>query len=89
MYYVYILHSKKDGKLYTGVTADLKLRIKKHNSGFVSATKYRLPLSLIYYESYLFSGDARRRELFLKSGAGKKDLEIQLKDYFTKYKWMK
>jgi len=47
MYYVYILLSEKDGKLYTGFTPDLKTRIKKHNSGFVLATKNRLPVKLI------------------------------------------
>jgi len=89
MYYVYILHSSKDGRLYTGTTNDLKLRIRKHNSGTVSATKYRLPLKLVYYEAYLYLGDAKRRELYLKSGAGKKELEIQLKDYFSKHRWNK
>jgi len=88
-YYVYILHSFKDGKLYTGVTNDLRLRIKKHYSGLVHATKYRLPLKLIYYETYLFLSDAKRRELFLKSGAGKKTIEIQLQDYFLKNRWNK
>lgn len=33
MYYVYILKSGKNGKLYKGVTNDLKRRLKEHNEG--------------------------------------------------------
>ncbi len=33
MFYVYILRSLKDGKLYTGFTSDLRRRVKEHFSG--------------------------------------------------------
>jgi len=33
MFYVYILKSEKDGKLYIGYTNDLKRRLEEHNSG--------------------------------------------------------
>jgi putative endonuclease len=84
MYYVYILFSQKDGKLYIGYTPDLKSRIKKHNSGYVLATRSRRPLKLIYYESYLEESDAKRREKFLKGGKGREELKIQLKDCFKR-----
>jgi len=32
-YYIYVLRSKKDGKLYVGKTKNLKERIKRHNNG--------------------------------------------------------
>lgn len=89
MFYVYILHSKKDGKLYTGFTLDLKTRYQKHQNGFVKATQYRQPLKLIYYEAFLFETDAKRREMFLKGGNGKKDIAKILEDYFKKYPWEK
>ena len=89
MFYVYILHSEKDGQLYTGYTPDLKSRKKSHDSGFVKATKYRRPLILIHYEAYLFESDAKRRELYLKGGNGKKDIEKMLVDYFKKNPWKK
>lgn len=82
VYYVYILYSEKDGKLYTGFSPDLKARLKKHNLGYVTATKNRLPLKLIYYESYPNSTDARQREIFLKGGKGKEELKIQLEKTF-------
>jgi putative endonuclease len=78
MHYVYILHSKKDSKLYTGYTPDLKERFKKHEKGYVKATKSRRPLELVYYEAYTDMGDAKRREKYLKGGKGKKELKIQL-----------
>jgi len=88
MYYVYILHSDKDGKLYTGFTSDdLRKRMRKHNNGFVRATAHRRPLRLIYYEGYLYEADAKQREKFLKGGQGKEVLKVQLKKYFKNYKW--
>ncbi len=87
MYYVYILCSSKDGKLYIGSTPDLKKRIEKHSKGYVLATKNRRPLSLIYYESYISPRDAKRREIFLKGGKGHNDLKIQLEDSFRKIKY--
>ena len=43
MFYVYILHSLKDHKLYIGYSADLKQRIIAHNKGKVESTKSRRP----------------------------------------------
>ena len=80
MYYVYILFSKKDQKLYTGYTNDLKKRLHEHKSGKNTATQNRLPLLLIYYESYVKWSDAKRREKFLKGGNGRAQLKIQLQD---------
>lgn len=87
MYYVYILYSKKDKKLYTGSTPDLRLRFKKHETGLVRSTKNRRPLKLIYYEAYILKSDAIRREKYLKSGSGRKELSKQLDDIFDKLKY--
>ena len=84
MYYVYVLYSHKDNKLYIGSTPDLKKRYTKHQTGFVRATKHRLPLTLIYYEAYLLRKDAIRREKYLKSGGGRKELAKQLDCIFEK-----
>lgn len=87
MYYVYILFSEKDKELYIGLTPNLKTRVIKHTNGFVKATKFRRPLKLIYYESYLSSNDAKHREVFLKGGKGHEELKIQLKESFRKVKY--
>ncbi len=66
MWYVYILKSFKDKKLYIGSTGDLKLRSDQQAKGLVFATKYRRPLRLIYYEAYSAEQSARQREKRLK-----------------------
>lgn len=68
MFYVYVLKSGKDGKLYIGSTANLKLRFQEHTHGKVKSTSYRRPLELIYYEAYKNENTARKREKQLKSG---------------------
>jgi len=81
MYYVYLLKSEKDGKFYTGSTDDLKRRMAEHEAGYVKSTVRRKPFKLIYYEACLNEDDARRRERYLKSGAGKKYLRNRLRTY--------
>jgi len=84
MYYIYILYSLKDKKLYIGLTPDLRNRMVKHNTGYVRSTKNRRPLKLIYYEAYTLRKDASRREKYLKSGAGRRELAKQLESIFDK-----
>ena len=88
MYYLYILISLKDRKLYIGYTKDIKARILKHKNGYVKATKNRRPLLLIYYEAYLFQKEAKQREKYFKGGKGKNDLKIQLHITLQKYKYL-
>jgi len=63
-FYSYVLKSKKDNNFYTGVTTDLKGRIKEHYNGLVPSTKYRRPLQLIYYEACLDKDDVFRQEIW-------------------------
>jgi len=72
MSWIYILKSEEDGKLYVGSTKNATRRIKDHNNGKVRSTKGRRPLVLIYEEQLTSTTEARRRELFLKSGQGRK-----------------
>jgi len=86
MFYVYILISLKNFKLYTGFTENLKKRLDYHNKGLNESTRNRRPLKLIYYEAYSSEGDARKRESFLKTGRGREVLNKQLKETLKKYK---
>ena len=70
MYYVYLLQSRKDGKLYTGYTDNLKRRLAEHSEGKNVSTRSRLPLDLIYYEAYVSQTDATARESRLKDSSG-------------------
>ncbi len=81
MFYAYILKSKKDGKLYIGFTNDLRKRFKEHNDGRSTYTKGRGPYDLIYYEACLEREDARSRELYLKSGRGRRYINSRLKRF--------
>jgi putative endonuclease len=82
-YYVYVLQSLKDCKLYTGYTENLKLRFEEHRKGRVLSTKDRRPLKLIYSEACLDKKDAMRREKYLKTYLGKMFLKKRLKSYLT------
>ena len=83
MWYTYVLRSLKDEKWYTGSTVDLRKRLKQHNSGHTSSTKHRRPLEVIYYEMCQNESDARSRELYLKSGMGKRYLKNRLSRFLS------
>jgi putative endonuclease len=75
MYFVYVLQSEKDGRLYKGFTEDLKRRIKEHNNGKNKSTKGYIPWKLIYFEEVKSRLEAREREKFFKSGSGREYLK--------------
>ncbi len=64
--YVYLLRCA-DGTLYCGWTTDLAARVKAHNSGRgAKYTRSRLPVELVYSETYDDRHDALSREWHLK-----------------------
>ncbi|OHA62876.1 MAG: hypothetical protein A3E07_00715 [Candidatus Wildermuthbacteria bacterium RIFCSPHIGHO2_12_FULL_45_9] len=81
-WYVYILFSEKDQKLYIGYSESLKLRLRDHFKGEVAATKNRRPLLLIHYEAFTNKKDAKAREVFLKSGFGRSQIKQALQNRF-------
>ena len=78
MHTVYVLRSEKDNNLYIGCTSDLEKRITLHQSGKVFATKSRLPIKLIYSESFEDKYDAFFTERFYKTAKGKRELMKKL-----------
>jgi len=86
MYFVYILKSLKDGKLYTGYTNDLKRRFFEHNRGLIKITKWRRPFKLIFYEAFLNQQDATAREKYFKSLYGSKERKRIVKEFLGKNK---
>ena len=81
MFYTYVLQSKKSGNFYTGYTNDLRKRLREHSESKFGYTKSRGPYHLIYYEACLDEDDARSRELYLKTGKGKRYLKYRLKRF--------
>ena len=71
--------------MYIGYTSDLKRRVIQHSLGEANSTASRRPLKLIYYEAYIMEKDATGRERFLKSGAGRRFLDKQLRHYFEQH----
>ena len=84
MHYVYVLRSQKDGKFYTGYTADLRKRVADHNAGEVPSTQGRTPLDLVYYEASRTKTDALHRERYLKTAYGKRYIKHRLKNDLAK-----
>jgi putative endonuclease len=80
-HYVYVLESALDGKRYIGMTADLRRRFQEHKTGKNFATVSRRPLSLIYYEAGRSYVDAKNREKYFKTTAGRRSLAKRLRDY--------
>jgi putative endonuclease len=66
IFYLYILHSFKDGTYYIGHTGDLKKRIKWHNAGYSLSTKAKRPWELVYQEGYQTKSEAQKKEYELK-----------------------
>ncbi len=66
-YYVYILASRRNGTLYTGVTNELVRRVRQHRDGRIVGftRKYRVT-RLVYLEPHQDIEEAIRREKRLK-----------------------
>ena len=82
MWYVYVIKSLKNGRLYVGSTNDIKRRLNEHNDGIGGKyTKDNRPFKLIFYEAFLNKKDAIKDELFFKTGYGREVLKAKLKNY--------
>ena len=77
VYYAYLLRCA-DNKTYIGSTQDLKDRFRRHKSGFVPATKNRLPVILHFYMAFQDKYKAFNFEKYLKSGSGRAFLKKRL-----------
>jgi len=72
MYYVYILESiKEPGNYYTGLTDDLKKRLKKHNEGGCKHTAKLKPWRIKNYIAFDSKEKAAAFERYLKTGSGR------------------
>ncbi len=74
-YYVYIIKSKSYGTRYVGSTNNVNKRLQEHNDGRCRYTKGRRPWELLKIEEYILRSEAMKREIFLKSGQGRKELD--------------
>ena len=74
-YSVYVLESSIDHQHYVGLSANIESRLKMHNAGKVRSTKSRRPYQLVFQELIGSLKEARKREKYFKSAAGRKYLQ--------------
>lgn len=74
---VYIMASKRNGTLYTGVTSNLLKRDYEHKNGLLDGftLKYGCKM-LVYYECHETMESAIKREKQIKAGSRKKKLKL-------------
>lgn len=68
IYYVYIVQCK-GGNYYTGISMDVKRRLRQHNgelAGGAVYTRTRRPVKLVHIEPYLTRHKAASREKHIK-----------------------
>ena len=72
MSYIYVLYSDVFKRFYVGMTDDLENRLVIHNSSKVKSTKPYVPRRIVHTEEYNNKQEARVREKYLKSAAGRR-----------------
>jgi putative endonuclease len=78
-FYVYILQSHLDPeRFYTGLTDDLPIGLKRHNSGQVLHTAKWKPWRLKTYIAFSNRSQAAQFEQYLKSSSGRAFLKKRL-----------
>jgi putative endonuclease len=75
MWYVYAISSQTKQYIYVGLTSNLQRRVQQHNNGKEKTTRPYRPFNLKFSEIFPTRGEARKREIYLKSGIGKELLK--------------
>jgi putative endonuclease len=74
---VYILASRRNGTLYTGVTSDLPKRIWEHKHDVVDGFSRQYAVhTLVYFELHATMADAIAREKQIKGGSRRRKLRL-------------
>ena len=69
----------QDDSLYTGITTDLKRRVKEHNTDNrlgAKSVRYRRPVVLVYFENFETRTEAAERERSIKHWTRKYKLKL-------------
>jgi len=73
--FVYVIRLK-NGKYYTGITANLKRRLSEHATGRSKSTKYYLPFTLVWYTELPTRQHARIIEVKIKNRGASRYLNL-------------
>jgi len=72
---LYVIESLNSKFRYVGITNNLKERLYRHNNGYNKSTKSFKPFKIKLTEKFNNYQEARKREIFLKSGVGRKFMD--------------
>jgi len=82
VFYVYVLISRTAAKRYVGQTDNLARRVAEHNDPKHNpckfTTKHPGPWELVHHEEFHTRSEAMKREKWLKSGIGRKWLDVTI-----------
>lgn len=78
MYYCYILYSKKINQTYTGISNDLKRRLKEHKEEPTRTTKRADDYKLVWYAKFRTRKLAEKFEIYLKTKSGRAFMKKRL-----------
>lgn len=73
---LYVLRSEENGKRYVGITNNLARRLNEHRQRTSKGGQILGKFRVILTEPYPSYSQAREREKFLKSGQGRKWLDL-------------
>jgi putative endonuclease len=74
MYTAHVLRDTK-GKLYKGVTNNIGRRLNEYRGGHTRTTSRMSDIYLVYSENFDNFNDARKREIYFKTAAGRRFLK--------------
>ncbi|MCE7993559.1 MAG: GIY-YIG nuclease family protein [Roseivirga sp.] len=75
MFTVYAIRSISRNYTYIGMSAELEVRVQRHNVGGNKTTRAYAPFKLIHTKSFDTRLEARNYEKYLKSGVGREWLK--------------
>ncbi len=76
---VYAIYDKLLDQIYVGMTNNLERRVGEHKRGQSFYTRQFKDFKLIYKESFENYTEGRKKEKYLKQGAGKEFLRTLIK----------
>ena len=81
MFYVYALWSPGYDKIYVGMTQNWEKRFNDHNRGKSTYTNRFKPWELFFLEEVIEKEQAIKKEIYYKSGWGRKILKRKLEEW--------
>ncbi len=76
-YTVYVLKDKH-GKFYKGMTNNIDRRFSEHKQGNTRSTRLMEDLKIVYTEEFDSLLEARKREVYFKTAAGRRFLKLKI-----------